>query len=680
MTITMKIEDIAQWGSPKRVETKNGPRNLRKAFPQSKFWTAWKSSKVALKEAGVSCGKDRDGRWEALWWLPLDDAEQKDMEQAQTASRATDAVLDVPRPQGLEYLPFQRAGIAYALDRPATLIGDQMGLGKTIQAIGIFNAVPSIKTVLIVCPASLRLNWFREFQKWTTKPVEWYAVISGGKKTDWIHAEHANVVIVNYDVLAKHRDRIDERTWDLLIVDECHYVKNPKAARTRAIFGWKTKKGEIKQQPIKANRKLFLTGTPIVNRPIELWPLVESIDPAGLGKSFFAFARKYCDAKQEYVPKAGMVWNFKGASNLSELQRLMRERFMVRRLKENVLADLPPKRRQIIELPANGAAGAIAEERRIYDQHREWIEDLEQRLAEAEAEGREADVLEYGYRIRQANSVLFEEMSKARHEVALAKIPHVVEHLESALEEGSVVCFAWHKDVAEQLAEPFGDRAAVMVGDTSMEERQRITDRFQAGELDLIVANMQVGGTGWTWTKSSHVVFAELDWVPGNLSQAEDRCHRIGQDESVLVQHLVLEDSLDATMAQTLIEKQIVIDKALDRKVETKQPKKVESVEVKKTGEKVRQTKIEVTVEEEKDGPTKDQIEAVREGLQRLAGVCDGAMSLDGRGFNKFDSRFGKELAMNPEWSPRQFEYALKFVVKYQRQLPSELVQKAKGE
>jgi hypothetical protein len=145
------------------------------------------------------------------------------------ASRAVDADLSIPAPQGLEYLGYQKAGIAYAMARANTLIGDEMGLGKTIQALGMINADPSIRSVLVICPASLKLNWQREAQKWLTRPAS--IGIANGTFPD------SDIVIINYDILAKHRDAIFARSWDLLVADECHYVKNPKAQRTKLLLG-----------------------------------------------------------------------------------------------------------------------------------------------------------------------------------------------------------------------------------------------------------------------------------------------------------------------------------------------------------------------------------------------------------------------------------------------------------
>lgn len=669
----IKIETLVKWSEPKKVNTKNGPRNLRTGDIGNSFWNAWKSDKDALKSAGVSVGKNQNGEWEACWWLPIDAAEQTKINDAQSASRAVDADIDLPVPHGLAYLPFQKAGVAYALARSNTLIADSMGLGKTIQAIAVFNASPEIRKVLVLCPASLRLNWKKEFQKWTTRPIE-IAVISGGKPSDWpawINDDprpdgNNIVIIINYDILAKHRERLNGLNIDLLIGDEIHFCKNQTAARTKAVFGLRDRKGNVKQLPIVARKKIFLTGTPIVNRPIELWPLVESLDPTDLGRSFFGFAKRYCNARQT---KWG--WDFTGSANLSELQNRLREKFMVRRLKEDVLLDLPAKRRQVIEIPANGAGRAVSEERRIFDSHQALIEDLEIRIREAEfAQTHDLeldDVENLRKQLSHARSIAFTEMSKARHETALAKVPHVIEHLKNALEEGPVVLFAHHRDVIDQIKSEFPN-ASTLTGETSMENRQKAVDDFQAARTDLFIGNIQAAGVGITLTRSAHVIFAELDWVPGNLSQAEDRCHRIGQTNTVLVQHLVLEDSVDSIMSRKLIAKQEVIDKALDQKTEAKPINSgsiIDEVEIELKPDRVAEEAAKITPE---------QSAAIHQGLKILAARCDGAHDLDGAGFNKFDTNIGKSLAARQTLSTRQAVLGKKLVNKYRGQLPADLV------
>lgn len=669
---TIRIEDLLKWSAPRRVETRQGLRNLRTAAPTDAFWAAWRSDKAALKDAGVSCGKNRDGDWEATWWLPLEAAEQAKTDEAIAASKATDADIVIPAPAGLDYLPYQRAGIAYAAAHESVLIGDEMGLGKTIQAIGLWNADPTLAKVLVVCPASLRLNWQREWAKWATRPAR-IKIVNGGKPGDMPAAGSYDILIVNYDVAGKHRDALAAVAWDLLVCDEAHLMKNPDTARTKAILGH-APRGVVKQKPLAARRRAFLTGTPIVNRPVELWPMLTVLDPAGLGKNFFAYAKRYCGATHN-----GYGWDFNGASNLEELQRKLREKFMVRRLKADVLKELPAKRRQIIEIPANGAGAAVAAEKAAWASYADYLAELEERIAEAEAEGRDdLDDLraEYG----RAKSAAFTEMSQIRHDTAVAKIPYVCEHLETALESGPVVVFAHHKDVVTAIANKFGARAVTLTGETPMAARQQAVDDFQAGKVDLFVGNIQAAGVGITLTKSAHVVFAELDWVPGNMTQCEDRCHRIGQTESVLVQHLVLEDSLDAEMARKLIAKQEVIDRALDRDL----PPQAAGNPAATVAVAAAPRDAVITVKTDpRDAAaaklTPAQIAAVHNGLQMLAGVCDGARELDGAGFNKIDAGYGHRLAALPGLTPRQAVTGLKMVNRYRSQLPAGLVAAAKG-
>jgi len=473
--------------------------------------------------------------------------------QAIAASRATNVAVDIPVPAGLEYLPYQKAGIAYALGRPNTLVGDEMGLGKTIQAIGVINADPSIKSVLVVCPASIKINWARELTKWLMRPLSIGIVNGEFPRTD--------VVIVNYDVLAKFRPQIDARQWDMLCADEVHFAKNPKAQRTQALLG-NRKAGK---PGIKARRRLFLSGTPIVNRPIELFPLVEALDPDGLGRSFFQFAKRYTMATHN-----GFGWDFSGAANLEELQQRLRAKFMVRRLKSEVLKELPPKRRQVVVVPVPAAAAAaVANERAVFEEHRKTIERANTAADAAKARGDKDGYQAAIKALHSANKIAFEKMSLVRHATAIAKIPALIEHITEILEaEPKVVVFCHHLDVVAALREAFPDAALVTGAEPSMAKRQAEVDRFQHDPECRVFVGTYPGaaGVGWTLTAAQTVVFGELDFVPGNVSQAEDRLHRIGQLGSVLVQHLVFDSSVDTYMAQMIIDKQEVITATLDQR------------------------------------------------------------------------------------------------------------------
>jgi SNF2 family DNA or RNA helicase len=621
------------------------------------------------------------------------------------ASRSVSADIAIPCPPNLDYLPYQRGGIAYASAHRDTLFGDEMGLGKTIQAIGTYNADPTAWTALVICPASLKLNWKKEFEKWSTKGSK-VAVVKPGLKAFPV----ADVIIINYELLSKWRSELRSIDWHIMIVDEAHYVKNPKTGRTKEIFGHKATKDKVTKEivtkalePLKAGRRLFLTGTPIVNRPKELWPIISALAP-GFEKDFFAYAKKYCNAFQ-----TRFGWDFSGASNLDDLQERMRSQFMVRRLKKDVLKELPPKRRQVLVLESKGLEAILEKEKRTYEQYKES-------LAEGDFE-----------------TPAFHEMSKVRKDVAVAKTPFIVEHVQEALEELDKVCvFVHHYEVVDALLAAFGDSCVHIDGRSANEDRQAAVERFQSDPTcKVFVGTIRAAGVGITLTASSTVIFGELDWVPGNVSQAEDRCHRIGQMDTVFVRHLVLEGSLDERMAQVIIDKQEVIDMALDIEKEPsiapefKVEEKVNQIRGMLDGgfkpgeessvrrsiknearnqpiivpiEDVRSGKVDirevdgvtetftVSAEEAKQlivanrGYTDAQEQAVLQGLRIVAANCDGANELDGAGFNKRDTQFGKSLAGQSKLSPKQFTCGLKMVTLYKRQIPAEILAAAKGE
>jgi len=579
---------------------------------------------------------------------------QGERDGALEASAATDADIQVPVPDGLSLLPYQRAGIAYAMGRDAILIGDEMGLGKTVQAIGIANADPHATSILIIVPASLKVNWQREFQKWDTKGLS-IEIVNGTKPIG-----DSNVVIINYDILTKpnHLIALRSRVWDLMIVDECHKIKSAKARRTKAIFGNK-KDGIV---PLDATRKVFLSGTPMVNRPADIWTLAKALDPDGLGRNWARYHERYCDA---YRDRWG--WNTKGASNLGELQERLRTAFMVRRLKKDVLKDLPEKLRQVIILPANGATALIQTENDLKERHDRLVEELAHALTQSDGDW-ESRV----FQLREQVSIAFTELAKARVQTALAKIPAVVEHLKTALQEGPVVFICHHREVADRVREEIGTKtkewpgmaSSVVMGGITQSMKQQAVDDFQEGKNNLFIGTIQAAGVGLTLTRSSHVIFGELDWVPANVSQAEDRCHRYGQTETVLVQHIVLDGSVDAKMANTIISKQQVIDQSLDQPFDKTNASAIKLPEP--TG--AREPKTEEAIPQPK-------IKAIHEALQNIAGLCDGAFERDGTGFNKMDQDFGHSLANAPALSAKQAHHAKKLVNKYRRQVPADLME-----
>ena len=568
------------------------------------------------------------------------------------------AATEIPVPAGLAYLPYQVAGIQYATARRGTLIADEMGLGKTIQALGLINSDATIKRVLVVCPNSLRLNWSREARKWLVIDRPHILV----DKTHLPTADGPIVAIVNYEkaTMSAIHSALMAQSWDLLIVDEAHALKTPSAKRTRAVLGAPRRKTSEAVQGLvhRARRACFLTGTPILNRPIEIQPLLGAIAPEHFG-NFFAFGKRYAGAHQNRYG-----WDFTGATNLGELQQKLRASVMVRRLKRDVLADLPAKRRQVIVLASTGATKVVTAEAKAYEARVGLgLADLRATADAAHAAG-DAAAYEAAVAALQSGARLaFAEMAHARHAVACVKAPMVIEHVQDLLDGGieKVLVFAHHVDVVHMIADAFAEHGSVrMLGETSIEDRQAAVDRFQSDPTcRVFVGGLTVAGTGITLTAAHHVVFAEIDWTPATIAQAEDRAHRIGQTEPVLVQHLVLDGSVDARMVSTIVEKQDLADRALDSAstlaITLTPPAATET-------EPARPRKYPAASTEQKT--------AAHAAMRQLAGMCDGARTLDGAGFSRYDVTLGHDLAARTdEYTDGQVWLAVRLARKYQRQL-----------
>lgn len=669
-TATLELGTLLAWSAPKEINTRMGRRTLRTAPPTDAFSALWKveATKAELKAAGIGWGKDRDGNWEVCWWQPLSTTQAAEENAAVEASRATTSDVVVPCPDGLAYLPFQRAGIAFLRDHQHTLLADEMGLGKTVQAIGLINSDPTMKRVLVVCPASLKVNWRNELTRWLVRPLTVGIQESGAA---WV-GNLVDVVVLNYDILAKF-PAIYVHQWDLLIADEAHYVKNRNAKRTKLLLGAVKKDQKAEFPGIQARRRVFMTGTPILNKPVEIFPLLESLEP---GKWTFKDKIRYCAGMQ-----TRFGWDFSGASNLDELQLRLRRTVMCRRLKREVLTELPPKRRQVIELAANGSSDLVEREAEAFEAHEALLTRLK-----AEAEVLRLSDDEAAYRLaveklKGAFTVAFTEIAQMRHQVALAKLPKVVDHLMSILDAGDkVVVFTHHHDVTDKLAAALSDYSPLIVdGRTDVGERQEIVNRFNAGG-QLLLLGIRAAGVGLS-VKAAIEVFAELDWTPGIVQQAEDRCHGVGrgiEGEPLLVQHLVLERSLDCRMAKTLVAKQDIADRALDKgasAVVGAEPVLTVTVgSVLEEPEDTAPPRREAAPGQPKaETATKvsDELrQRVHAGLKILAGLDpDYAAAINGVGFNKFDGEFGHSLAERSYLTDKMVLAGAKLCRKYRRQL-----------
>lgn len=453
-------------------------------------------------------------------------------------------------------LDYQCRGVEFLLRNQRALLADEPGCGKTVQAICMLNSLAHEHPdrpgqvcpdrpyrVLVVAPKSLVLNWKRELNYWLRPRPE----------------GSLDLKVTNYE-----RVTGDEEV-DCLIVDEAHYVKNPEAKRTIA----------VRTVAEYATRVVLMTGTPLLNRPFELWSPLDILHPGRLGTQH-EYGQRYCGGELKQVkravitpkmrrlgwmPRPKMAWDYSGASNLDELHEKLKL-VMLRRRKIDVLPELPVKRRQVVVVPA--ARGA------------ENDSDL---LLQVTGGG-ELDRESYERVIARLQSlpVVFSEWSRRRHEQGLAKCEAVAEIAAGYLAaDEKVVVMAHHRDVAEKLSELLVKELRSMKrwkapsvaradGSMPIAARHGAVDAFQTDpDCRAFVGTINAAGVGITLHAASILLFAELDPGIGPMSQAEDRIHRIGQAASkVLVVHVVVDNTLDARLTQILVQKQDIADRVVD--------------------------------------------------------------------------------------------------------------------
>ena len=641
------------WGESEFEQKKNILKSLHFRWnPQPKVWetTDYKVIESALQRfQELPDVVIAESVKEAL--IRRDEKLQENLKQ----SMAVDSAIQVPAPKGMEYMPFQKAGIEFLEKHSNVLVADEMGLGKTIQVIGYLNLHPEMKRVLIIVPASLKLNWLREFKRWDIH----------NRDIGILNGEMHDITITNYETFVASKnaeayfERISEVQWDVLVLDESHYIKSTKAKRTKVIIGENKKMGEDLDGKIVWGRQkglvdftkkvILLTGTPIMNRPYELFTQLKALNHP-LGRSKNAFVNKYMDFNRYGVdPNSGR--------NLDELQRTLRTTCMIRREKKDVLLELPDKRRMLIEVPRN--------------------------VLNADLARKEQELLKYVQEnwnltgLTHASGAAFEEISAVRHEIGAAKVQFVIKHLEELLEEvDKIVVFGHHHDVLNAIYDRFKDVAVIATGQESQKERDEAVQRFQNNvTTKLFVASTLAMGVGITLTASSTVVFAEMEWRPGDMFQAEDRCHRIGQKDMVLAQYIVVQDSLEAYMVNTFIEKQQTIEQVM-KPDQISNDLDIRELVNSFKDEEAERIEAELGLAEAPKYVESEKAEPVLKALQIIASAdADHATAENGMGFNKLDTSIGHSFAEKTHLTIKQYEIAKKILKKYHKQIPEELME-----
>ncbi|GMH29707.1 hypothetical protein Nepgr_031550 [Nepenthes gracilis] len=458
----------------------------------------------------------------------LDPLVRRAISAAFSVSDLRDRYDRIPSYIETKLLPFQRDGVSFVLQHGGrVLLADEMGLGKTLQAIAVTSCIPDSWPVLVLTPSSLRLHWASMIQQWLNIPSSDIVVVlsqwGGSNRSGFTIVSsikcgtHLDGVfnIVSYDTVPKLQNTLMKSEFKVVIADESHYLKNAQAKRTNASL------------PVlqKAQYAILLSGTPALSRPIELFKQLEALYP-NVYKNLHEYGNRYC--------KGGIFGVYQGASNHEELHNLMKATVMIRRLKKDVLSELPMKRRQQVFLG-------------LADKDMRQINALFHELAMLKGKIKACKSKE------EVESLKFTEknlINKIYTESAEAKIPAVLDYLGTVIEAGcKFLIFAHHHPMIDSIYQFLLKKKVGCIridGNTPAASRQAMVAEFQEKEaIRAAVLSIKAGGMGLTLTAASTVIFAELSWTPGDLIQAEDRAHRIGQVSSVNVYYLLANDTVD---------------------------------------------------------------------------------------------------------------------------------------
>lgn len=568
--------------------------------------------------------------------------------RAYEASRAESAEMDVPTK--IPLYPFQKAGVRWIEDRGGrAMVADEPGLGKTATTLGFLARHPEALPALVVCPATLKANWYKEVRNFTDlRPmiissksslkafrdlgfaaalspepghdvvVMNYDLFEAETPRDWVLALiEGDTTVVPYlvaagkyaleplkkayekcgDIQAKGRllkaigmiEAKDEKArgkkfvraavngrplrefmkagFRTFVLDESHYCQDREAQRTKA-----------SQEISNAVRNVIaLTGTPILNMPKNLWSQLHIVNRS-VFPSFLEYGKLHCGGRVDLVQMRGAkrgemreVWDFSGASNLEELDRTLRSKVMIRRLKAEVLKELPPKIRVTIPIVLErGLEGYRREARPILERlakakaERDRLRSRAAAMGEAQRAAFLASQAERTAKKKRLTDVAIEDIEALKQLAVNAKFNDCVRFV---LEQpGKVVVFMSHHETIDRMAaalEKAGRRAAVIDGRVPGPSREPIKERFQSGDLDFLVCGIRAASEGLTLTASHTVVVCEFDWNPARHQQAEDRVHRIGQSVAPTIYYLVALGTIEEKIVAMIDNKFMVACSAL---------------------------------------------------------------------------------------------------------------------
>ncbi len=427
-------------------------------------------------------------------------------------------------------LNHQKDAIERLVSTKKFILAMDMGTGKsTCAVIGALEC--KSKKILVICPASLKLNWQREIEFYSDKSI----FICDGKSFSLDH----EIVISNYEILKNFYDLKDPKNslltkanFDLVIIDESHLISNSQAGRTKIITSFAK----------NIERVWLLTGTPITNRPINYYNLLNLVD-SPVAQNWMAYAIRYCEGYQFNAGKR-KVWNVSGASNLDEL-RNRTSRNILRVLKEDVL-DLPEKIINPVYLTMKSK-----EYEAVVGEYFDW----------------------YNTKKEESKSltIQFSKLMKVRQIIAQEKIKHTIELAQNVIDQDKkVIIFTNFTDSLRQIHEHFGKESVYLDGSCSKYQRQKAVDDFQENDkIKVFVGNLKAAGAGITLTAAEVCIMNDLSFVPSDHQQAEDRAYRYGQKNSVLIYYPLFENTIEGIIYDMLINKKNIIDTVMGDNINT---------------------------------------------------------------------------------------------------------------
>jgi len=470
--------------------------------------------------------------------LALKEAQEQEAAFMEALSKAEDGTIEVDGLRG-ELFPYQKAGVEYAVKAKKTFIADEVGLGKTIQAIATLEETGAYPAV-VTAPPSLLLNWQKEINAFA--PHRSVAIVQD--RQNFPEGEFDYLIIGDSNIATWKKQL---KGYQGYVFDESQRFKRYEAKRTKAAIDM-AKKGEV---------VLLLTGTPITNRPAEFasqLQIIGRLDDFG-GK--WAFYKRYAKAYKDRFGK----WDISGASNLPELNQRLRSTCYVRRLKKQVLKDLPEIRKHRMYVALGDTA--MAE----YDKaEQDIIEYMAQRAAQIARElGESPNSAAVRARFRASAAEELVKLAALRRLAALGKLPAIHEWIEERVNEGlKVVVGAHHRDVVDAIAEKWGK--VKIQGGMRKEDVEENKHIFQEGDAPVMVISIQAGGTGHTLTAAQDVLIAEHPWTPAERTQLIGRLHRIGQTNSILAVDMIASKTIDEQIVDLLDKKEAIVEAATEGK------------------------------------------------------------------------------------------------------------------